>query len=330
MPREFRRHPWLAVEFYALDLARPPFDDPALRRALWAVTDRDALARDVLGGAAYPADRLVPPGIEWYDAVADVRLGASPGAAVDGQGGDGQGGDGQGGDGQGGEADAAESPGERAAAASAAFAAAGFGPGRPVSVTIRVNDAFHHQAVARAAAGMWAPLGFEVGLESAPAAAHFRHLREGGAFEVARAGWVADARDPQAILALFRCPPGAPETGTAGAAAADAATGDGATGDGATGDGAQPGSAGAWPGRGLNPAGYCNPEVNALLDRAAVRTRPEERARLLAEAEALILADLPVLPLYYHASLNLVSTAVSGWEDNLMDVHPSRFLSLRR
>ena len=55
---------------------------------------------------------------------------------------------------------------------------------------------------------------------------------------------------------------------------------------------------------------------------------PEARARLLAEAEALILADLPVLPLFHHASLNLVSTAVTGWQDNVMDVHPSRYLGL--
>ncbi len=265
MPVEFRRHPWLAVEYYALALDQPPWDDPALRRALWQALNRAALAGEAMGGAAFAADRLVPPGIDWYDAVADDRV-AVPAVAAEGD--------------------------DPAAALIEAFAAAGYGPENPVALDIRVNDVFHHLQVARAVGAMWRPLGVDVSLTVDDTAAHFRHLGEGGAFQVARAGWVADTRDPQAILGLFRCP-GDPPLPAPG-----------------------------------NPGGYCNPAVDDRLDRAAATRDPAARARLLAEVETLILADMPLLPLFHHASLNLVSTAVTGWQDNVMDVHPSRFLGL--
>lgn len=50
-----------AVQTYAFDVSRPPFDDGLLRRAIAASIDRGALAAVALDGAAVPADRLLPP-----------------------------------------------------------------------------------------------------------------------------------------------------------------------------------------------------------------------------------------------------------------------------
>jgi oligopeptide transport system substrate-binding protein len=49
---------------------------------------------------------------------------------------------------------------------------------------------------------------------------------------------------------------------------------------------------------------------------------------LLAEAERILLADLPVLPLYFYVSKQLVRPWVAGFEPNLLDHHPSRHLRL--
>jgi oligopeptide transport system substrate-binding protein len=37
--------------------------------------------------------------------------------------------------------------------------------------------------------------------------------------------------------------------------------------------------------------------------------------------------DLCVVPLLYYSYHTLVSNKLKGWEDNVMDVHPTRFLA---
>jgi len=51
---------------------------------------------------------------------------------------------------------------------------------------------------------------------------------------------------------------------------------------------------------------------------------------LLAQAEQILLQELPVLPYYFRVSKNLVSTRVKGWEDNLLDVVYVKNLSLEK
>ena len=66
----------------------------------------------------------------------------------------------------------------------------------------------------------------------------------------------------------------------------------------------------------MNLPGYASPEFDRLL-----------RAGQFAEAEARLLADYPVIPLYFYVSKHLVSPRIRGFEDNPLDIHPSRFLS---
>ena len=49
---------------------------------------------------------------------------------------------------------------------------------------------------------------------------------------------------------------------------------------------------------------------------------------LLHKAEALLLQDMPVIPLYYYVSRHLVSTRITGFADNVRDIHLSRYLGL--
>ena len=48
--------------------------------------------------------------------------------------------------------------------------------------------------------------------------------------------------------------------------------------------------------------------------------------RLLAEAEKVMIDDVAFIPLLYFSFHNVVSSRVSGWEENVLDVHPSRFI----
>ena len=78
----------------------------------------------------------------------------------------------------------------------------------------------------------------------------------------------------------------------------------------------------------MNPAGYTNSEYDALMRKAEKETDLEVRAELMQKAEEILLKDLPIIPIYHYTTQHLVSPRVKGWVDNVMDVHPTRFLSL--
>jgi oligopeptide transport system substrate-binding protein len=81
--------------------------------------------------------------------------------------------------------------------------------------------------------------------------------------------------------------------------------------------------------RAVNVAGYSNPAFDALYDRAE-RTRDlAARAELFRQAEALVLEDMPVAPLYFYAGRRLVSQRVTGWTDSVRGIHLSRWLGVR-
>ncbi|WP_153771144.1 peptide ABC transporter substrate-binding protein [Labrenzia sp. CE80] len=79
---------------------------------------------------------------------------------------------------------------------------------------------------------------------------------------------------------------------------------------------------------GFNYARYNNPEYDKLMDDAAATVDLEKRADMLKQAEAIFMRDLPFIPLMYYGSMNLVSDKVAGFEDNLLNIHPSRWMSI--
>ena len=170
------------------------------------------------------------------------------------------------------------------------LAAAGFGPGgKTLKVEIRYNSSENHRNTCVALADMWRRLGVEATLVNSDAKSHFAMLQNGGAFDLARAGWLGDYPDPQNFLAL-------------------------AEGDNS----------------GLNYSHYANPDYDALLRRAAGERDLGARAKILAEAEAILLRDQPMMPLLFYLSKNLVSPRVKGWRANVLDRHPTRYLSIAR
>lgn len=78
-----------------------------------------------------------------------------------------------------------------------------------------------------------------------------------------------------------------------------------------------------------NWSGHLDPEYDALLAAADRAATPGGRARHLAAAEARLLQAHAIIPLYFYTSKHLVRPEVRGWQDNPLDRHPSRFLSLQ-
>ncbi|OWJ80227.1 peptide ABC transporter substrate-binding protein [Haematobacter genomosp. 1] len=78
----------------------------------------------------------------------------------------------------------------------------------------------------------------------------------------------------------------------------------------------------------FNYSRWKSPEYDALMNKAAETLDLGERAKVLAEAETLLLDQLPVIPILSYSSRALVSTKVGGYDDNLMDKHPTRWMSV--
>lgn len=79
---------------------------------------------------------------------------------------------------------------------------------------------------------------------------------------------------------------------------------------------------------GINLTGYSNPRFDELLAQAVKQPDLARRRALLEEAERVMLADHPVLPLYFYVNKHLVKPYVRGWTDNVMNVQYSKDLSL--
>jgi len=73
---------------------------------------------------------------------------------------------------------------------------------------------------------------------------------------------------------------------------------------------------------------FSNPEYDRLTDEASLASDARKRAGLLEQAEGILLEELPVIPIYFYVSKHLVSAKVKGWQDNLLDAHYVRDLSL--
>ncbi|MGD8379896.1 MAG: peptide ABC transporter substrate-binding protein, partial [Gammaproteobacteria bacterium] len=80
---------------------------------------------------------------------------------------------------------------------------------------------------------------------------------------------------------------------------------------------------------GVNDFGYHNPAYDQLLAEANRQKEPAQRRAMLEKAERMMLADQPIMPIYYYVSKHLIKPWVGGWQDNMMDHHYTRDLFIR-
>ncbi|GAB4129649.1 MAG: peptide ABC transporter substrate-binding protein [Thermogutta sp.] len=71
-----------------------------------------------------------------------------------------------------------------------------------------------------------------------------------------------------------------------------------------------------------NHGGWSNSEYDALVASAQVEARPEVRMRIFRRAEEILLREMPLIPIYWPVTRNMVQTRVRGFYPNILDIHP--------
>jgi len=77
----------------------------------------------------------------------------------------------------------------------------------------------------------------------------------------------------------------------------------------------------------LNNTFYQDADFELLMKSAALTTGGA-RMNLLQQAEAELMKDMPVIPLYYYVSRHLVRPRITGFTGNVRDIHLSRYLGV--
>ena len=68
-----------------------------------------------------------------------------------------------------------------------------------------------------------------------------------------------------------------------------------------------------------NDPGWVNQQYDELLERAANEIDLQKRAKILEEAERVMLEETPIIPIYFYISKHLIKPWVGGFVPNIMD-----------
>ena len=78
-----------------------------------------------------------------------------------------------------------------------------------------------------------------------------------------------------------------------------------------------------------NQLGYHNEAYDQLLNTAAITQDASKRQHLMEQAEKIFLDDHVIIPIYHYVTKALVKKNVSGFEDNVLGFHLTRYLFLK-
>ncbi|HWA85449.1 MAG TPA: peptide ABC transporter substrate-binding protein [Opitutus sp.] len=241
---EFHRTPLAETRFLAFNTARPPLDDPRVRRALSLALDREEIVRRVLRGGEQPAAALIPPAL--------APDPSHPSSLSD------------------------SSHSSDLATARALLAAAGYPGGRNFPHLELSAWARSQAPILEAIQSMWHDhLGIEVRLAIREAKVHLAALGN-ARYDIGFVTIIPDLADPLDVLDGFTT--ASPE----------------------------------------NYPHWSDATYDALVAEAARTPDPARQSLLLQEAENRLLADAPLVPLYFNAKHWLMSPRVHGWHEDAL------------
>ncbi len=81
---------------------------------------------------------------------------------------------------------------------------------------------------------------------------------------------------------------------------------------------------------GTNNSGWAHPRYDALYEQALHTVDPAAREALYHQLDAILLAEMPVIPYAYHASTRLVHPSIDNWRQNILETTPWRLVGFGR
>ncbi len=81
----------------------------------------------------------------------------------------------------------------------------------------------------------------------------------------------------------------------------------------------------------LNVANYSNKEFDSLLTEASETNSSSEHLKILSKAEQLLLDDSMIIPISHPITMHIIdTTSLGGWQTNALDLHPLKYLYLKK
>jgi oligopeptide transport system substrate-binding protein len=77
-----------------------------------------------------------------------------------------------------------------------------------------------------------------------------------------------------------------------------------------------------------NETGWGNPEYDRLIKAAGSEFDPKKRMKLLQDAEAILVDEVPIVPIYFRVNKNMFRPYVKGFYNNPLDTHPLKFIDV--
>ncbi|MFN7140855.1 MAG: peptide ABC transporter substrate-binding protein, partial [Limisphaerales bacterium] len=77
-----------------------------------------------------------------------------------------------------------------------------------------------------------------------------------------------------------------------------------------------------------NQTGWSNPEYDRLIAEAGRTADQQKRYDLFRQAERILMAESPIMPIYFYTRVYLKHPSVQGWYPNILDNHPYKYVYL--
>lgn len=76
----------------------------------------------------------------------------------------------------------------------------------------------------------------------------------------------------------------------------------------------------------MNYGNYANAEFDALMDQSNYELDMEKRGNIMKSAEEMMIADMPIIPMWFQVNKVLVNPRITGYEGNATRIHRTRFM----